>query len=149
MENAVQALLMAAGVLIGIMVISLGVSLFGSLSDYIGTTQEQIDANAVQKFNEKFTRYIDTNLTIQDVVTAANTALESNTNYGLSEQTDTNYYIIINLTGEPNLEQTINGEKMAELLKEGIDKKYQCTINDVKINPNTGRVCQVTFTEVT
>ena len=95
MENAVQALLIAAGVLIGIMVISLGVTLFGSLGDYIGNTQEQIDANAVQIFNEQFTRYIDVSLTIQDVVTAANTAFESNTNYGLTEPSDTNYYIII------------------------------------------------------
>ena len=147
MENAVQALLIAAGVLIGIMVISLGVTLFGSLGDYIGNTQEQIDANAVQKFNEQFTRYIDGILTIQDVVTAANTAFESNTNYGLTEPSDTNYYIRIILKSE-NLEQTINGERMPELLKECIDKKYECTRENVKVNPNTGRVCEVTFTEI-
>ena len=147
MENAVQALLIAAGVLIGIMVISLGVTLFGSLGDYIGNTQEQIDANAVQKFNEQFTRYIDGILTIQDVVTAANTAFESNTKYGLTEPADTNYYIRIILKSE-NLEQTINGERMPELLKECIDKKYECTRENVKVNPNTGRVCEVTFTEI-
>ena len=147
MENAVQALLIAAGVLIGIMVISLGVTLFGSLGDYIGNTQEQIDANAVQIFNEQFTRYIDVSLTIQDVVTAANTAFDSNTNYGLTEPSDTNYYIRIILKSE-NLEQTINGERMPELLKECIDKKYECTRENVKVNPNTGRVCEVTFTEI-
>ena len=147
MENAVQALLIAAGVLIGIMVISLGVTLFGSLGDYIGNTQEQIDANAVQIFNEQFTRYIDGILTIQDVVTAANTAFDSNTNYGLTEPSDTNYYIRIILKSE-NLEQTINGERMPELLKECIDKKYECTRENVKVNPNTGRVCEVTFTEI-
>lgn len=147
MENAVQALLIAAGVLIGLMVISLGVTLFGSLGDYIGNTQEQIDANVVQKFNEQFTRYIDVSLTIQDVVTAANTAFESNTNYGLTEPTDNNYYVIVILDSE-RLEQTINGEKMSELLKYGMEKKYECTRENVEINPNTGRVCQITFTEL-
>lgn len=145
MENAVQALLIAAGVLIGIMVISLGVTLFGSLGDYIGNTQEQIDANAVQKFNEQFTRYIDGILTIQDVVTAANTAFDSNTNYGLTEPTDNNYYVIVEMPGNDQLEKNIN-ENMAELLKNFIEKKYQCT---VIFNSNTGRVCQVSFTEST
>lgn len=147
MENAVQALLIAAGVLIGIMVISLGVTLFGSLGDYIGNTQEQIDANAVQKFNEQFTRYIDGILTIQDVVTAANTAFDSNTNYGLTEPTDNNYYVKVIMPGDDELEKNID-EKMTELLKDCIDKKYECTRENVKVNPNTGRVCEVTFTEI-
>jgi hypothetical protein len=145
MENAVQALLIAAGVLIGIMVISLGVTLFGSLGDYVGNTQEQIDANAVQKFNEQFTRYIDGILTIQDVVTAANTAFDSNTNYGLTEPTDNNYYVKVIMPGDDELEKNID-EKMTELLKDCIDKKYQCTVT---FNSNTGRVCRVDFTEET
>ena len=53
MENAVKALLIAAGVLIGVMVLSLGITLFDSLSEYSVDTQKQIDANARQKFNEK------------------------------------------------------------------------------------------------
>ena len=122
MENAVQALLIASGVLIGIMVISLGVTLFGSLGDYIGNTQEQIDTNAVQKFNEQFTRYIDVSLTIHDVVTAANTAFESNTNYGLTELSEGNYYIKVTIPGDNELEKNID-EKMTELLKDCIDKK--------------------------
>lgn len=145
MENAVQALLIAAGVLIGVMVLSLGVTLFSSLGEYIGNTQEEIDANAVQKFNEQFTRYIDADLTIQDVVTAANTARESNTKYGLTEQSDTNYYVTINLTGYQNLEQTIDDTvKISEILNAGIGNKYTCT--DVKVNPNTRRVYVVNFT---
>lgn len=145
MENAVQALLIAAGVLIGLMVISLGVTLFGSLGDYIGTTQNEMDMNAVQKFNEQFTRYVDTSLTIQDVVTAANTAFESNTNYALTEQTENNYYVKVTMPGDDELEKNIN-ENMLELLKGFIDQKYECTVT---INQNTGRVCQVDFTEDT
>ena len=43
MENAVKALLIAAGVLIGVMVLSLGVALFSSLSEFSVNTQKQIE----------------------------------------------------------------------------------------------------------
>lgn len=147
MENAVKALLIAAGVLIGVMVLSLGITLFDSLSEYSVDTQKQIDANARQKFNEQFTRYIDTNLTIQDVVTVANAAYENNTKNGLTASSDNNYYVIVNMPENNNLEQNID-EKMSQLLKDYGEKKYQCTEDDVKFNLVTGRVCQVTFTEV-
>lgn len=147
MENAVKALLIAAGVLIGVMVLSLGVTLFSSLSEFAINTQEQIDENAVQKFNEQFTRYIDTNLTIQDVVTAANTAYESNTKYGLTGPSDNNYYVIVNMPGNNNLQQNID-EKMSQLLKDCSEEKYQCTRENVIINSITGRVCEVTFSEI-
>ena len=45
MENATKALLIAAGVLIGIMVISLGVSLYVSLGSYVDSTKEQLELN--------------------------------------------------------------------------------------------------------
>lgn len=157
MEDATKALLMAAGVLIGLMIISLGVSLFSSLSKYTDGTQQQIEENGIQKFNEQFTRYInydDTSgefeftLTIQDVVTVANIAYENNKKYGLDSYADDNYYVIVNIFGvENNLEQSING-KATDLLKEKNSQKfYKCTYNNVKTNPNTGRVCEVTFQE--
>ena len=147
MENAVKALLIAAGVLIGVMVLSLGITLLDSLSEYSVDTQKQIDANARQKFNEQFTRYIDTNLTIQDVVTAANAAYENNTKNGLTESSDNNYYVIVNMPENNNLEQNID-EKISQLLKDYSKKKYECTEENIKIKHVTGRVCEVTFTEI-
>ena len=68
MENAVKALYMAAGVLIGIMILSLAVVLFSSLQGYMEETNKQIMFNEVTRFNAKYTKYVDTELTIQDIM---------------------------------------------------------------------------------
>lgn len=157
MENAVKALFIAAGVLIGVMILTLGVSLYSSLNTYVQDYQDEIDKYALQKFNEKFTKYINYNedtdqlefaITIQDIVTVANTAYESNLKYQLTEHTENNYYITINIntTEGKNLERTIN-TNAAEILKANLGKIYKCTVEDIKISPTTGRVFEVNFSE--
>lgn len=147
MENAVKALLIAASVLIGIMIISLGVSLYASLSKYVESTQDEIVIKEIQRFNEQFIRYINYDdytkttqftLTIQDIVTAANTAYENNL--------ETDYYVKINMPGIINLENKINS-KSAEILSTELGKQYRCSSSDVKINTTTGRVYEINFHE--
>lgn len=79
MENASKALLMAAGILIGIMILSLAVYLifsFGGTSAEIGK-QKQLDQ--INQFNAPFLVYDQRkDLTIYDVVTLANLATENN-----------------------------------------------------------------------
>ena len=80
MENAVKAMYIAAGVLIGILILTLGVTLFASLQSYVESSQDQIRFNDINSFNAKFTGYINSDdgqrttfdLVIQDVVSAAN-----------------------------------------------------------------------------
>ena len=147
MENAVQALLIAAGVLIGIVILSLGVSLYTSLNGFVESTEQEITSKEIQKFNEQFVRYININgITIQDVVTAANSALENNRNYDLTEQTNNNFYVTVKLNGTA-LEGNID-TGAAELLQKNLEKQYICSADDVKINSTTGRVCEVNFHEV-
>ena len=83
MENAVKALYMAAGVLIGIMILSLAVVLFSSLQGYMEETNKQIMFNEVTRFNAKYTKYVDTELTIQDIITVAGEAYENNKSYNI------------------------------------------------------------------
>lgn len=147
MENAVQALLIAAGVLIGIIILSLGVSLYSSLSGFVDNSEQEILSKEVQKFNERFVKYINSDsLTIQDVVTAANSALENNRNYDLAGPTDNNFYVTVKLN-ETALEGNITS-KSAELLQQNLGKHYKCSTEDVIINSITGRVCEVNFHEV-
>jgi len=154
MENATKALLIAAGVLIGLMVISLGVSLYMSLSAYVESTQDEIAMTEIKEFNDQFTRYINCNndgiiehtLTIQDIVTAANTAYENNQTYELQEHQDGNYYVTIKLDGVV-LEQTITSTA-ATLLQAGLGKGYKCQSTDVKISKITGRVYEVNFSTI-
>ena len=147
MENAANALLIAAGVLVGVMILSLGIGLYTSLAQYAEKTQTDMATTEVQQFNEQYIKYInysgDTKeftLTIHDVVTAASTAYENNLNDG--------YYVTVNLQGYPsNLEQRINVET-TKILEEGLNMEYKCTIEDVKINPNTGRVYEINFSKI-
>ena len=57
MENATKALLIAAGVLIGMIILSMGVYLFSGISSYMSETQEIIENNAINKFNTQFFNY--------------------------------------------------------------------------------------------
>ena len=160
MENATKALLMAAGVLIGLMVISLGVSLYMSLSEYVESTQDEIAMTEIKEFNEQFTKYINCNadgsieytLTIQDIVTAANIAYENNQIYDLQEHKEGNYYVTVKLSdnelGEIELEKTITSTA-ATLLQNGLGKEYKCQSIDVKTSEITGRVYELKFSTLT
>lgn len=156
MENSAHALLIVAGTLIGLIIISLGISLDSSLSGYVEQSQQEIINRDVQQFNEQFIKYIncesynapvDFVLTIQDVVTAANAARENNNKYGLNAPIDNNFYVRINMSGYSQLEDEID-TNLTTILEDKIDKQYRCRRADVEINPVTGRVCEVTFSEI-
>ena len=160
MENAVKALLIAAGVLIGGMILSLAVSLYTSLGEYTNIAQKEAETKVLQQFNEQFLKYINCNdssgevefvLKIQDIVTAANAAYENNQKYELTEQNGSNYYVTINIKSQfTNLEKTINADSVKLLSEETLLKsEYRCTSSDVKINSVTGRVYEVNFTKIT
>lgn len=80
MENASKALLMAGGILLGVLILALLVTVFAgskSLSDsYERTKQEE----AIQQFNVNFTKYLGQELTIHEVVTICNFANLNNVN---------------------------------------------------------------------
>ena len=57
MENATQALFMAAGVLIALVVISLGIMFFSSASSIGESYEIQMSAVEIQKFNNQFEQY--------------------------------------------------------------------------------------------
>ena len=88
MENASKALLMAAGVLIGLMIISLAVFLFSNFGGTSAKIYEQVRENQIKQFNSQFTAYVDnTNVTIYDVVSMANLATQNNKEHGYSKKT--------------------------------------------------------------
>ena len=135
MENATKALLIASGVLIGVMVISLGISLYVSLSEYVESTQDEITRQEIQEFNEQFTKYVEYTLTIQDIVTAANVAYENNL--------ETDYYVSVKLDG--TVLETIINSKSTEILQNGLGKQYKCDLSGIKINDKTGRISEINF----
>ena len=82
MENASKALLMAAEVLIGVLVLSLGVYLFITYSQTSKEIGRRTEEQQVQNFNATYTSYLDRkDLTIYDIRTVVNSAKENNTKY--------------------------------------------------------------------
>ena len=160
MENAAKALYIASGVLIGALIIVLAVTLFSNLQVYVDESRDQIRFNDLNSFNTKYTNYInsmddgrtiDFELKIQDVVTAANLAYENNLklNYDAyknasSEQNDNNLYVAVYL-GATRMD---GNNDINKIMQNNLDKTYLCTNSSIEYYPNSGRVCKVTFKEI-
>ena len=105
MENASKALLMAAGVLIGMLIISLAVYLFTSFGTTSAEYHRQNAKQQMDQFNSQFTSYQrDQNdkegITIYEVVTLANLATENNVYYEFQKKQqettgESDYYISV------------------------------------------------------
>ena len=74
MENAAKALTMAAAVLVGMLVLSLGVFLYSNFSSSMGRVQGERQQALNNQFNTQFTKYIGTDVTIYDIITVINLA---------------------------------------------------------------------------
>lgn len=153
MENATQALFIATGVLIGVIILSLAIYLFSVFGGYAANTQKQIDANEIAEFNNKFLKYSGlTDLTIQDVITVKNYALENNKedrNYNAISDAcragDNNDYIDVFYKNLNETEKLIYSKNDEDLLKESLNRKYTCK---VFMNNNTKRVNKICFYEI-
>lgn len=154
MENAVKAMYIATGVLMGIMVLSLAAFLYGSLQGYVNTTNEQIRFIKADGFNSEYFSYINSNdghiLTIQDVITAANSAYENNYKYNMdaSQWTvgDNSLYVQVLLNGN-RIDNTIN-ENMVTLLENNKNAKFSCSADNVLIGKATGQVYSINFVTI-
>ena len=78
MENASKALLIAAEILVGVLLLSLMSALFFLFNNYQQKTQENINAKELYEFNAKFQAYEEKELTPQDVLTIVNMVNEYN-----------------------------------------------------------------------
>lgn len=91
MENASKALLMAGGVLLAIMVLSLGILLFTSFGGTSSQIHDNIEGNQTTQFNSQFTSYVGKdNVTIHDVVSMAKLATQNNQNYEFAHRAPAN-----------------------------------------------------------
>lgn len=162
MENASKALLMAAGVLIGILILSLAVFLFANFGAASAEAHKQNEENQIEQFNVQFTAYQGrTDITIHDIVTVANLAKSTNQSFGLTEQTENNYYITVSAQGlgQGNKNkykmENLSSQDLDDLVKEELNylvprddgngnglPTYSC---NVTINQNTRRVSAVNF----
>lgn len=124
MENATKALLLAAGVLITIIVITLGVTLYSTFSNQTRGYSQVISNNQVQKFNSRFIVFLGRkDITALEVVTAINLGKEYNVDILLDREEFTN---------------------SEEFLKSNGDNVYECKIITFD---SEGKIKQLKFTK--
>lgn len=162
MENASKALIMAAGILLGVMIMSIGAVLFNSFGGFGKNISEQIEKNQIAEFNTQFTKYYGKSyntetkedeyikLTTHDIVTLANLAQKNNLEYDVQEQnrkSDNSYYIQIKFGKNENLEK-YSEKQLLELMqnKDNTNKSYY--INNIEFSKITGRVIYVEIKEL-
>lgn len=159
MENASKALLIAGGVLLAIMIISLGVYLFANFGGVTAQIGKNVEESQISKFNSQFTTNEGKkNVTIYDVVSMANLATQNNQQYGFQKQESlgNNYYIAVILQGKGQIEFGIEAsedyikkyydEQLIIPQVNNIDNATGLTYYDVQvdISPETQRVYKVT-----
>lgn len=145
MENASKALIIAGGVLIAVLVVSLQVYLFADF----GATAARINAENVDKqlleFNARFTSYADKEVTIHDIITVAHYAIENNKYYeGVDENLIHIYLNGADLTSYMNENELINADKNAITTSSPSLPKYICKSNNLSYHSN-GRIKTMTF----
>lgn len=132
-NNASKALLMAAGVLIGIIMLSLGVYLVTSMRNFSKNYNENLEQQQLTQFNSKFTVFENRqNISIHEIITLLNIAEEFNktNNIEANDKQHINIYVgfgkgkPINLTDTSTYPKTIeyrnNSDKFINDLLDGI-----------------------------
>lgn len=136
MENSSKALVIAAGILIAVLLLSLFAYLYISMNDFSNTYNENISSQKLQAFNAQFEVYNGrTDLTIQDVVSVASLAKEINT-----KNQDEKILVNTNIT---NLNENMdNNEKFTSLI-DYVNYTFECT--EITYSENTSKVNSITF----
>ena len=135
MENASKALLMAAGVLIGILILTLMVTLFLSAREVSSRHDQVKKTEEIEQFNANFTKYVGKDITIHQVITIQNFAKIENNKIK---------NVILLKKGDFSID-TNQIEKDIEKIQNNIEKQYY-RINITEIDDD-GYVSKVTITK--
>ena len=130
MENASKALLISAGVLIAILLLTLFSYLMRQMGDSTSGIYSTLSQHEITEFNQKFLNYQGRdNLSIQDVVTIINLAKDNN------EKLNRPTIIEVKVDGSDWSDKTL------DVVKQNLDKTYTCS--NVNINQSTLLVKEV------
>lgn len=95
MENASKALLIAASIMIGLIILSLGIYLVNTFKSFSQDYNDSMEIQRMQQFNAQFTAFSTrSNVSIHEIMTLANCAKEFNSINNLNEG-DSQYINVI------------------------------------------------------
>lgn len=147
MENASKALIIAGGVLIGVLILSLWVYLFTTFGITASEINVQADQTKITQFNSQFTAYEGKEgLTIYDVITVFGYAKENNNYY----EDNSDYKVTVSLDTKRDIQNYDEGKKIdlinadqAKINANNSLPTYNCKITKYHSN---GRVEEIKFT---
>lgn len=147
MENASRALTMAAGVLIGVLIISLAVYLFVDFGTTSAEINKQNEKQKIVQFNSKFTSYEDTEgrtWTIYDIITIAKYAKENNEYYEDSSEDQVSVYFKNEDLADKNKNYNAYITREQLLINQNGNSlpTYKCKIDEYH---NNGKIKRITF----
>lgn len=131
MENASKALLMAAEILVGILLLSLAASLFYIFSNYQSEIQSNKNDKELYEFNTEFQVYENVTLTPQDVLSIYNLV----NNYNEKFQ-----YTQINLTVDGGVSNIKNSNVF-------LNSEIKYKMNPIQYD-DTGKVSKITIKKI-
>lgn len=141
MENASKALIMAGGILIAILIISLGVYLFNSASILSSTYSDKLSQDELNKLNNKFLIYAK-DLTPQQMVTIINLVNENNKkNINVEE----NQIIVIIDNKIIDTSTTSQDWKTVIMEQADVDNDPKYKFISVSYNEQSGRISQMAW----
>ena len=134
MENASKALLIAGGILLAIITLSLVVYMITAASSMADAQDSKTLAEQITAFNKEYEAYNKRVMYGTDVITAINKAI--NHNLTIENKTDDPYYI--NIIIETNQDFTTTGKKIDKRLKSD-DEGYESNMNNDEIMTQSGK----------
>ena len=157
MENASKALLIAGGVLIALVTISLLVSSFSTINKFQMSKLSEEEQERLIAFNEQYTKYAGQYVYATDVITVTNMSLNNNMKYDVTVNikfTKANKYkyksadytipvgtytIKKNQSIDEHIKRFTSGETDLNTMA------FKCI--EIEYNENNGRVNSITFEE--
>ena len=141
MENASKALLIAAGMLLIILVLSFAILLFKRMGSQSSEFYKDMSDTEIYEFNQQFFNYERNDLKIQDVVSVINLAKDANDKERVPVTLEINYLgSVLDLN-------TVDTKKMlSDSINDDINTRYTCT---VEYSGNLNYVGKITITKNT
>lgn len=135
MENATQALLIAGGILFGIIILSAFVYMWNNASENQKLDQSDQEQARLTAWNAEWEAYDKRLIRGVEVLTVVNKSKQNDIDYDNSEE----YKVTISIEGKDKYGTKITPDNISQY-KNSI---FECT--EMQRNPETGRINKITF----
>lgn len=118
MENASKALIMAAEILFGIILLTILVVFYQTWGRFSSNINDNLETINIQKFNIKFETYADKDLRAQDIISIVNLVNEFN------KQLDSGDSYRIKITGNANINKANIDKDKAKFIEDNKNNMF-------------------------